>query len=60
MDRLQKKQREFTQADIDGVIQEQSQQRRVQEPRKPGRRSAKVIDADVSALPVQASSFNNV
>jgi transposase len=55
-----KKQREFTQADINGVILEQSQQRQMQQPRKPGRRSAKVIDADVSALPVQASSFNNV
>ena len=55
-----KKQREFTQADINGVILEQSQQRQMQQPRKPGRRSAKVIDADVSALPVQASSFNKV
>jgi transposase len=55
-----KKQREFTQADINGVILEQSQQRQMQQPRKPGRRSAKVIDADVSALPVQASSFNDV
>jgi hypothetical protein len=55
-----KKQREFTQADINGVILEQSQQRQVQQARKPGRRSAKVIDADVSALPVQASSFNKV
>ena len=54
-----KKQREFTQADIDRVILEQSQQRQMQQPRKPGRRSAKVVDADVSALPVQASSFNN-
>ncbi|PMS21511.1 integrase, partial [Paraburkholderia rhynchosiae] len=55
-----KKQREFTQADINGVILEQSQQRQMQQPRKPGRRSAKVIDTDVSALPVQASSFNKV
>jgi hypothetical protein len=55
-----KKQREFTQADINGVILEQAQQRQVQQAGKPGRRSAKVIDADVSALPVQASSFNNV
>ncbi|PMS16259.1 integrase, partial [Paraburkholderia rhynchosiae] len=37
-----KKQREFTQADINGVILEQSQQRQMQQPRKPGRRSAKV------------------
>ena len=33
-----KKQREFTQADINGVILEQSQQRQMQQPRKPGRR----------------------
>jgi hypothetical protein len=54
-----KKPREFTQADLDGVILEQSQQRQAQQQRKPGRRTAKVIDTDVSALPVQASSFNN-
>jgi hypothetical protein len=53
-----KKQREFTQADIDGVILEQSQQRQVQQPRKPGRRSAKAVETDVSALPAQAPSFN--
>jgi hypothetical protein len=46
-----KKQREFTQADIDGVILEQAQQRQVQQLRKPGRRSAMVVDTDVSALP---------
>jgi transposase len=54
-----KKPREFTQADINDVILEQSQQRQAQQPRKPGRRTAKVIDTDVSALPVQKSSFNN-
>jgi transposase len=53
-----KKQREFTQADINGVILEQSQQRQMQQPRKPGRRSAKVIDADVSALPIHTRSFD--
>jgi hypothetical protein len=55
-----KKQREFTQDDINGVITELAQRRQPNQTRKPGRRSAKVIDADVSALPVQASSFNNV
>jgi hypothetical protein len=54
-----KKSREFTQADINGVILEQSQQRQAQQPRKPARRTAKVIDTDVSALPVQKSSFKN-
>jgi hypothetical protein len=55
-----KKSREFTQADVDGVIVELAQRRETQpQPRKPGRRTAKVIDTDVSALPVQASSFNN-
>ena len=54
-----KKPREFTQADIDAVILEQSQQRQAQQPRKPGRRSAKVVDTDVSAPACPASSFNN-
>jgi hypothetical protein len=54
-----KKPREFTQADIDAVILEQSQQRQAQQPRKPGRRSAKVVDTDVSAPARPASSFNN-
>jgi transposase len=54
-----KKQREFTQADIEQVVVDLAQQRQAQpQPRKPGRRSAKVIDADVSALPVQDGSFN--
>ncbi|KVU14754.1 ISNCY family transposase [Burkholderia ubonensis] len=54
-----KKQREFTQADVDGVIVELAQRRQTsQSPRKPGRRSAKDRGSDVSALPVQTPSFD--
>ena len=54
-----KKQREFTQSDVEHAIVDLAQQREhpVQS-RKPGRRSAKVIETDVSALPDQAPSFN--
>ncbi|WP_080421794.1 ISNCY family transposase, partial [Burkholderia ubonensis] len=54
-----KKQREFTQADVDGVIVELAQRRQTsQSPRKPGRRSAKDSGSDASALPVQTPSFD--
>ncbi|MBN3788949.1 ISNCY family transposase [Burkholderia sp. Ac-20353] len=54
-----KKQREFTQADVDGVIVELAQRRQTpKQPRKPGRRSAKAVEADVSALPVQTPAFD--
>ncbi|KVR66956.1 ISNCY family transposase [Burkholderia ubonensis] len=53
------KQREFTQADVDGVIVELAQRRQTsQSPRKPGRRSAKDSGSDASALPVQTPSFD--
>ncbi|PCE30590.1 ISNCY family transposase [Burkholderia ubonensis] len=54
-----KKPREFTQADLDGVIVELAQHRQTTKPpRKPGRRSAKDRGSDVSALPVQTPSFD--
>ncbi|VWC52663.1 integrase [Burkholderia lata] len=54
-----KKQREFTQADVDGVIVELAQRRQPsKQPRKPGRRSTKAVEAGVSTLPVQAPSFD--
>ncbi|RQP29372.1 ISNCY family transposase, partial [Burkholderia ubonensis] len=54
-----KKQREFTQADVDGVIVELAQHRQTSKPpRKPGRRSAKESGSDISALPVQTPAFD--
>jgi hypothetical protein len=54
-----KKQLEFTQADVEQVIVDLAQQRKEPlQPRKPGRRSARDLAADVSALPVQAPSFD--
>jgi transposase len=52
-----KKQREFTQADVEHVVVELSQ-RKTAPPRKPGRRSASDSGTGVSALPVQAPSFD--
>ncbi|NVH75939.1 ISNCY family transposase [Paraburkholderia sp. JPY432] len=50
-----KKQREFTQADVERVIVDLAQQRKGPVlPRKPGRRSARDLTTDVSALPAQA------
>ncbi|KWB21237.1 ISNCY family transposase [Burkholderia ubonensis] len=53
-----KKQCEITQADVEDVIAELAQRRQEQQPRKPGRRSAKDRGTDVSALPVQTPSFD--
>lgn len=54
-----KKQREFTQADVEQVIVDLAQRRQTQrQPNKPGRRSAKDSGSDVSALPVQTSAFD--
>jgi transposase len=54
-----KKQREFTQVDIEQAIVELGEQRTEQlRPRKPGRRSARNSGTGVSALPVQTSSFD--
>ena len=54
-----KKQREFTQADVEQVIVDLAERRQAQQPpRKPGRRSVKAIAADVSALPVQTPTFD--
>ncbi|KVC53588.1 ISNCY family transposase [Burkholderia stagnalis] len=56
-----KKQREFTQADVEHVIVDLAQRRQTQQPlppRKPGRRSAKDSGSDVSALPNQTPSFD--
>ncbi|KUZ68660.1 integrase [Burkholderia ubonensis] len=54
-----KKQREFTQADVEQVIVDLAQRRQTQQqPNKPGRRSAKDRGSDVSALPVQTPSFD--
>ncbi|MFX1764188.1 ISNCY family transposase [Paraburkholderia sp. A1RI-2L] len=58
-----KKQREFTQADIEQVIVDLAQRRQAQpqpQPRKPGRRSATAGGTDVSALPVQDQLFDKV
>ncbi|GLZ23325.1 transposase [Burkholderia plantarii] len=52
-----KKQREFTQADVEHVVVELSQ-RKTAPPRKPGRRSASDSGTGVSALPVKAPSFD--
>ncbi|KVD45764.1 integrase [Burkholderia ubonensis] len=54
-----KKQREFTQADVEQAIVDLAQRRQTpQQPNKPGRRSAKDRGSDVSALPVQTPSFD--
>jgi transposase len=54
-----KKQREFTQADVEQVIVELAgQAKKAQPSRKPGRRSATDRASDISALPVQAQSFD--
>ncbi|MEX3943967.1 ISNCY family transposase [Paraburkholderia sp. BR10937] len=54
-----KKQREFTQADVEHVIVDLAQRRQVQQPPgKPGRRSAKAGGPGINALPVQASTFD--
>ncbi|KVW23782.1 integrase [Burkholderia ubonensis] len=54
-----KKQREFTQADVEQAIVDLAQRRQTpQQPNKPGRRSAKDSGTDVSALPVQTPSFD--
>ena len=54
-----KKQREFTQADVEHVIVDLAQCRQAQQqPRKPGRRSARNSGPGVSALPVQTPSFD--
>jgi transposase len=54
-----KKQREFTQADIEQVVVDLAQQRQAQpKPRKPGRRSARDSATGVSALPIQDGSFD--
>jgi len=54
-----KKQREFTQADVEHVIVDLAQRRQPQsQPRKPGRRSARDSGTVVSALPVQTPSFD--
>ncbi|KAB0661984.1 hypothetical protein F7R23_04845 [Burkholderia diffusa] len=54
-----KKQREITQADVEHVIVNLAQRRRTAKPaNKPGRRSAKAGETTVSALPVQAPTFD--
>ena len=54
-----KKQREFTQADVEKVIVDLAERRQNQQPaRKPGRRSARDSDASVSTLPVQDPLFD--
>ena len=54
-----KKQREFTQADVEHVIVDLAQRRHVQQsPGKPGRRSAKASGTGINALPVQAPTFD--
>ncbi|MET3820757.1 hypothetical protein ACVK00_002350 [Burkholderia sp. PvR073] len=55
-----KKQREITQADVEHVIVDLAQSRQTAKPvNKPGRRSAKTGEANVSALPVQAPTLNH-
>jgi hypothetical protein len=55
-----KKQREFTQADIEhAIVNLAPQQNETVKPPKPDSRSTTAIAADFSALPVQAHSFNN-
>ncbi|NHH79625.1 hypothetical protein DRA46_01695 [Burkholderia gladioli] len=54
-----KKQREFTQADVEQVIVDLAQRRQTrQQPSKPGRRSARDSGSDVSTLPVQTPAFD--
>ncbi|KWE19441.1 integrase [Burkholderia cepacia] len=54
-----KKQREFTQADVEQVIVDLAEHRQAQhQPRKPGRRSAKTNAVSVSALPAQDPLFD--
>ncbi len=54
-----KKQREITQADVEHVIVDLAQRRQTAKPpNKPGRRSAKTGETSVSALPVQAPTFD--
>jgi len=54
-----KKQREITQADIEHVIVDLAQRRQTAKPpNEPGRRSAKAGEPNVSALPVQAPTFD--
>jgi hypothetical protein len=54
-----KKQREFTHADVEQVIVDLAgQAKKAQQSRKPSRRSATDLAPDVSALPVQAQSFD--
>ncbi len=56
-----KKQREFTQADIEQAITDLAQRRQTQqEPRKPGRRSERAPATDTDTLPVQDPSFDTV
>jgi len=56
-----KKQREFTQADVEQAITELGQRRQAQQqPSKPGRRSAKGSAINASTLPVQDPSFDTV
>jgi hypothetical protein len=54
-----KKQREFTQADMERVIVDLAQHKKGEpSPGKPGRRSARRSGTDVSVLPVQTPSFD--
>ncbi|WP_338910652.1 ISNCY family transposase [Mycetohabitans rhizoxinica] len=54
-----KKQREFTQADVEQVIVDLAQRSQAQQPpRKPGRRSARDSGTGVSALPIQDPLFD--
>lgn len=54
-----KKQREFTQADVEHTIVDLARQRQAQpQPRKPGRRSARDGGTGVSALPIQNGVFD--
>jgi hypothetical protein len=54
-----KKQREFTQADVEQVIVNLAQRSQAQQPpRKPGRRSARDSGTGVSALPIQDPLFD--
>ncbi|MEI6003485.1 ISNCY family transposase [Paraburkholderia bengalensis] len=54
-----KKQREFTQADMERAIVDLAQHKKAEpSPGKPGRRSASDSGTGVSALPVQAPSFD--
>ncbi|TDF92624.1 ISNCY family transposase, partial [Paraburkholderia guartelaensis] len=56
-----KKQREFTQADVEQAITDLAQRRQVQQsPQKPGRRSAGSSGTDADTLPAQDPSFDTV